>query len=223
MPISSNEIITNLIAFYKKQGVDLSYILEDPIFEKLPLAEKIKIIKNHAGEIHAGTNPNWTPDERASVISGGIMGSMAGLGAGAAGALLGEKLLHTVSANSGIELASQMAKNKAYLATVAGGILVGAGLGVGVNWLKERNRVRARQALRDQLGAISKNPNLENTLGALSIKSTFERSHELDKQLSQAIAQKVMSDIGGDAHKTYASGMYPRWYEQFSGQNFPLD
>lgn len=81
------QIVTHLLDAHKAQGVDLSYLLDNPVFLKLSLPDQLAAIKRHARDIHDGVHlaPSGSEFAQAGVATAlsGLRGGLAGLGIGA--------------------------------------------------------------------------------------------------------------------------------------------
>jgi hypothetical protein len=80
-----NKLAAQLIAFYKSRGIDLHYLLDDAYFMKLPLSDKIRIVKEHAEELEQGTRSDLynisrfdIRKYRRGVAEGALAGALAG-------------------------------------------------------------------------------------------------------------------------------------------------
>ncbi len=47
------QVLQSLIEMYKERGVDLSFVVGDPMFAGLPLSAKVQLIKKYAGTLNA--------------------------------------------------------------------------------------------------------------------------------------------------------------------------
>ena len=181
--MNDQQVVSGLLAFYKQQGMDLAYVLDDPIFMKLPLASKIEAIKNHANEIVEGTSPGFNKIDRQailartarSIVTGGLTG-------GSLGAALGAGV-------PGFD-----PRRTAIL-----GAITGAASGLGSALLSRAQEMTARKAVRGQLAAAAANPTDANVLGALSVKGIHSRQGAAREQIIHSLqeaANKAISHEG---------------------------
>lgn len=191
MAISHEQVVDSLIAFYKSRGTDLSHVLEDPVFKKLPIESKVEAIKRNASILAAGTSKGWTSEEKSNVTSDAINGAITGAISAGTAIPVGIALL----AAKGIPLANSMANSKALAITLAGGALVGGALGGITSYARTRNEVLARHQIGNQFNKIHENPSNENAIGALSLRGIYSREHSLRSSLVNRIADKLDSNI----------------------------
>ena len=185
--MNDQQVVSSLLAFYRQQGIDLSYVLDDLIFTKLPLASKIEAIKTHAQEIVDGTSPGFNKVDRnailartaRSIVTGGLTG-------GSLGAALGAGI-------PGFDPRK----------TAIIGAVTGAASGLGSAVLSRIGEVSSRKAVRGQLEAAAKNPTDVNAIGALSIQGIHGRQGAAREQLVQSLqeaASKAVSAEGMAPH-----------------------
>lgn len=80
------QIIKSLLATYREKGVDLTNIVSNPIFMHLPLETKVRMLRQNADEILAGSRAGISKTDivqalkRAGTVAG-ISGAIAGFGA----------------------------------------------------------------------------------------------------------------------------------------------
>lgn len=159
MSLDSSQIVHSLIAFYKRRGADLTYMLGDPLFDKLPIEDKVNAIKTHASTILASTPAGFNRDEKkliaGEVIAGGLTTGLAAYGLG-----------RTVFGNPAF--ANTFARNRAMAA--AGGVAVVGGLlgGAMIGRLKADSLEQKRLAIRNELARTVNHPSAENAIGVLA-------------------------------------------------------
>lgn len=157
--MNESQVVAALLQFYKRQGIDLHYVLDDPVFDKLPLQAKIEAIKTHAAEIVEGTRPGIGKAERGSILTRALtLGAKGGVTGAALGASLGA-----------------VARGAKPYMPAAIGAVSGFAAGVANGLLEARQSVAAKRAVRDQLHAVSQDPSDTNALGALSIRGIHAR------------------------------------------------
>lgn len=121
--MNDNEVVLALLDYYKKKGIDLYRILDDPMFKSLSRDTQIKAIQMYASRIAEGTPVTVNKNDFKSTLRqmlfrggiGAITGGIAGLGfakafnngkvpaeAFAAGAMFGATggLLHSIGASA---------------------------------------------------------------------------------------------------------------------------
>lgn len=176
------QIVAALLQFYKQQGVDMHYVLDDPVFSKLPLVTKIEAIKKHAAEIVAGTSP--------------------GLGRAETGALLTRALrLGVQGALTGAAVGAGMSASTAFMTAKKGagfGAVTGLVAGLGSGALGAYQQFADKRAIRDQLEATAKNPTDSNVLGALSIGAINQRRVISRDEILDAVRGATESAVSPD-------------------------
>lgn len=205
MPLSNEQIISGLIAYYRQRGVDLSYILGDELFSKLPPAEKVEIIKNKAAEIVQGSSPNFSKSEKletgVNLLEGAGVGAlMGGIGANA---IVKANLASVASRN--IPGVISRSRNMAIL----GGAIGGATIGLLGGYLASRQKANARAALYKELQNAANNPTDINAIGALSAANVHNISHSarallVDKALKHLDSVRpTLKDVGSTVYSAY--------------------
>jgi hypothetical protein len=189
MPISNEQVVDSLIAFYKSRGADVSYLFNDPVFTHLPIQDKVESVKRHASQIHDGIPTTWNKEEKAGVIGGAIGGGLAGLGTGALAARAFQEGLK----NAGKPIANIMAANKAAAASIAFATLVGTGIGAYSSYVNNKSKVDARLGLKDQLKNTIRDPSDQNAVGTLSIQEQVKREHLLRDALLNRVSERLTS------------------------------
>ncbi|HET8686726.1 MAG TPA: hypothetical protein VFM18_08685 [Methanosarcina sp.] len=169
------QVVAALLKFYKDQGIDLSYMLDDPIFEKLPTQSKIEGIRTHAKEIVEGTAPGYTSLDRKSILAKVLrFGAQGAIGGTLAGAAVG-------SASKGVP---------SHFPAVLGGVL-GLTVGVADGVLSSKPAISARKSFRNQMIEVQRNPSLPNVLGALSMQRIHSAQTAHHQEAYQAIREHV--------------------------------
>lgn len=159
--MNESQVVAALLQFYKRQGIDLHYVLDDPVFDKLPLQAKVEAIKTHAAEIVEGTHPGLGKAERGSILTRALtLGAKGGMTGAALGASLG-----AVARGA-----------KPYMPATIGAVS-GFTAGVANGLLEARQNIAAKRAVRNQLQAVSQDPSDSNALGALSIRGIHNRQN----------------------------------------------
>jgi hypothetical protein len=80
--MNENQIVSNLLDFYHKKGIDLYMVIDDPMFKNLSLDTKIAVIRKYADKLGQSTPRGYTKSDISSVIKEALFGAgMAGAGA----------------------------------------------------------------------------------------------------------------------------------------------
>lgn len=173
--MNENQIVLSLLNFYKSEGLDLHFILDDPIFNSLSLQTKIDMIKKYAGDIQRGMTPGFTPAERRSILrealGQGVMGAITGIGATSAAAKL----------FSGGRIAPH---------AIAAGALTGALSGAAVGAVRRMQSQNQKKQLRQYLQNVAENPTDEGAISVIAKRSLQTRSANPDLQ------NKIIGKIG---------------------------
>jgi uncharacterized membrane protein len=191
--MNDQQVVASLLAFYKQQGMDLSYVLDDPIFVKLPLAARVAAIKKHAQEIVDGTSPGFNKIDRNAILTHAAKSIIAG---GFTGASLGAAWGSTVPGFK--------PKNTAVI-----GALAGATAGLANSALGRYHDLSARQAVRGQLQAAAADPSDVNAIGALSVQGIHNRQGAARNEILQTLRDAT-------SHASSKEGIAPLigYYEQ---------
>jgi hypothetical protein len=177
--MTDEQIVSALITSYRNRGVDLSYLLSDPLFERLPIRSKIQAIQNHAEELQAGIKDGITSNDvkrmSADILFEGARGASVGGGLGAA--------LAAAGAAGGIT-PLKGALLGAAVTGVTGGLL-GAFRGY--------QGVGERRDLKTALKAVSEAPSPTNALGALSHHHATASDRNLKRDILSRVAEKLQT------------------------------
>lgn len=211
--MSNEAIVDSLLEFYKSRGTDLSYLLEDSVFEKLPVQDKIAAIRRHAKTIYEGSPEAWNKEEKAVIKGSTISGVMSGAGLG----ILGSVAAWNVIKNNPGALANVMAKNKALAGTLLAGSIVGATAGAVTGYMRGVSSATPRLAMREQLGKVIGNPSDANTIGVLSIKPQYRREHALRDILLTKVTDKINTGVE-DYSKKNLPELFKGHYSAYSSQ-----
>lgn len=184
MPITNEQVIDSLIAFYKNRGADLSYLLVDPVFSSMSIQNKVEAIKRHAAELHQGINSNWTTENRGNIISnvigGAVSGSLMGFSGGKAGLGMFQQ-----------PLASTMARNKVLATLAATGAVAGAIAGGVTSYLNQKEEQDTRKELKKAFGNLAQNPTDNAAVGIFPLTHQYEREHALRHGLVHRITRGI--------------------------------
>jgi hypothetical protein len=152
------QVIKSLLEFYKERGTDLYAVLDDPIFQKLDLAHKIKIIKDNAGAMVDGTKHGLSKAEVRNIL----------VEAGLAGALTG-----TLSLSSAMAIASKLAGGQILpVKAMALGIGAGAGIGAATSAFSAYNSLNKRKTLIEKLKELQADPTDNNAIKLMALRNS---------------------------------------------------
>lgn len=181
--LTDDQIVLALIAAYKSRGTDMSAMLDDPLFDKLPAATKIKAIQNHAGTIGEGIKPGYGKVDYTRIGANTLLsipgGAMAGAGIGAT--------LAARSGNLGVG---------ALHGALMGGLLTGTA-GALASMFSSADDAARRKALKTVLTEAGNNTSVEKAIGALTTSHAGTRSSTLRKNILDRIAGMVTEQAHG--------------------------
>lgn len=181
--MNETQVVGALIEFYRRQGIDLHNVLDDPVFQKgLSLEGKIQALKAHAAEIVAGTHPGFSPGERQTLAMRALrLGAQGAFAGSAAGAALG-------AVAKGVHPA---------MPALLGGITgLTAGLASGV--IEARQSMQQRKAVRGQLEQLAEDPSDANAVGALSIRGAYALQNPLRDEAYKTLRDFASSSVSPD-------------------------
>lgn len=164
MSLDASQVVNSLIAFYRSKGADLSYLLGDPIFQKLPLEERVNGIKAQANTLLEGIPQGLNRQEKNLVWGDVVGGTMTGAG------IVGGISHWAAKSHPGMgSLFSHAPSRYKALATIIVPTLVAGAVAGGLaGWAKADTLHQSRKALRNQLQNTARNPSDANALGTLS-------------------------------------------------------
>lgn len=193
MDVTSEQIVTGLIAFYKRNGVDLTYLLGDPTFQSLKTKEKVEAIKTHAKELYANSTDSLTRAEKTNILGEALF---------TAGATL--PVLATLAMTS-------VAKGwypgvHSHALKVGGGAAIIGSLAAGAikAGFKTSDALAHRRALRRELYNASVNPTTDAAVGVLSSSAIQNQAAPLRKLLLDK-AHVAMDKAWDPAERTVAT------------------
>jgi len=176
--MTDEQLVLALIKAYKDRGIDMSYILDDPIFSKLPAPSRIKAIQTHARELHSGVPSNLTGSDygrlASSTVFTALPGALAGWGIGSA---LASQIPWGVNKYSGAAIG----------ATVMG--LAGALAG----GTKALSSIDDRRQIRNQLDQTARDPSTENAIGVLSTKHMHTSGRDLRDKILEMVSGNIIN------------------------------
>jgi hypothetical protein len=173
--MNENDIVLNLLRFYKSEGIDLHQILDDPIFIKLSLQTKIQMIKSHAEQIKEGTTEGISKADLkhagTSALFHGILGAMSGAAASAAAAKL-------------------FAGGRISPAAIVLGSAPGFGFGLAMSALQNAGKYQNRNKIRHYLGDVARDQDDYSAIRVLA-KSNLNRASGLSHPAFNKFLERI--------------------------------
>lgn len=71
-PLTDDRVINDLINFYRSKGLNVTGVLDNPIFTSLSTQTKVQIIKNHAEALSTGGHGLTSAEKRGLAVSAAI-------------------------------------------------------------------------------------------------------------------------------------------------------
>jgi hypothetical protein len=210
MALNNQQVVDSLISYYKSNGEDMTYLLEDPMFNRMPIQDKVEAIKLHAKTFRDSSPATLNRAEKADLKASLLGSAITGIGAGMLGVGAGIKLVSSV----GVPLAQHMKAHRIAAAVSIGSVLLASGAVSGIlGYAKAKQLANARQAVRRQLLATQENPSDDNAIGVLASKAQYSR----DTAFSQALMGSVKNlDPTSTLNKKWVSDQYVDTYKNFS-------
>jgi len=190
MSFSNEQILNSLISFYARKGVDMSYVLGDPIFRKLPVEDQVEAIKKNADRILAGTSKTLTKPEK-RLIWQNALGSSILAGSAAAG-VVGAVMRNPAFSNT-------MNRNKSLAFMGGTALAIGGAAGYISGRLGTDDSVASRKAVRKELELTAKTPTNENALGALAASHLYSQVSAPRRDLAAKIINVINGQVSGGA------------------------
>lgn len=178
--MSEDLVILALIKSYKQRGVDMSNMLDDPLFVALKPHEKIKAIQHHASEIQEGIDPTPKLSDASRILRNILVD-------GALGATTGAALGYHFG--GGTEGLSRGALVGAGLAGLSGAIMGGMGAA---------SDISHRRSLYSSLYAPKFIPTPENAVNVLSNPDTSAAGRLTKQRIIERIGTKVQGTLHGN-------------------------
>lgn len=75
MQLTKEQVAEALLSHYKRNGMDMSALLRDPVFTGLPAEVKVSFVHNHAKELAERINPNTSSYERGDLALSAAKGA----------------------------------------------------------------------------------------------------------------------------------------------------
>ena len=158
MPLTNDDIIAGLVAYYKRTGVDMTSLLGDPTFQGMKTVQKVQAIKDYAKVIHEGSSDSLSSGEKGAIAANAAWRGFVPM-IPAIGAIGAAKFAPLVLAG---------AHRKALLVSGLTGIAMGASLGALQGYLMARQNQVNKQSLRANLANVVNNPTTTNAVGVLA-------------------------------------------------------
>lgn len=186
----NNDLVLDLLEYYRSAGIDLIHVLDDPVFVNLPIRAKIAAIQSHAQDILHGTpNALSASDKRALITRTALMTAKGAIAGGAAGAALGA--------------ATRLGSNTM---PVAFGALAGALAGLGGATLDATTNIANRASVKHQLQATATNPTTVNALGVLSSARIAQMQNAYLKEIAKEVSGPLHDTISETALRRHVQG-----------------
>lgn len=183
MPLTDDQIVLALIASYKSRGIDMSAMLDDPLFDKLPAAVKIKAVKDHAGTLSQGTASGYRKVDYTRIGANALLsmpqGALTGAGIGAALATPGK---YGVNSMHG---------------ALVGALLTGAA-GAISGYMASSEEANRREAIKNALEVAAKDRSVETAVSALTTSHANASSATLRKN----ILDRISGIVGMNAERS---------------------
>lgn len=178
--MNENEIVLNLLDFYKRKGLDLYMVLDDPTFKALSLDTKLKAIQNYAKMIYTQSPHGISKRDFKSALKDLIFQTGTGaLGGAAAGGVA----------------AAAFTGGRVPRMAVMGGALLGATGSLFNSGFNILNKVNDRHFMHAELKNVVDNPTPGNALNYLTANHLrgplTEDAHNLVKRISESGDKKL--------------------------------
>lgn len=210
--LTDDQIVRSLIAYYHNTGVDLSTLLNDPIFEKLPIGSKVDAIKKYAATIVQGSSKNPGKPYHKAILNSGLLGAgtgaFTGMGAGFA----------TWAAMKPFPLGT-LGSLKALAYTVGSGALLGGASAAISSYLEHKGNITARENMHNQLRRTAESPTTENALGLLSSNYISSKRDEGNQALRRRLDSYIIPAID-NAGKELLPGTFTKSYNRYNAEYF---
>jgi len=187
MPLTNEDIIASLVAYYKRTGVDMTALLGDPIFQAMKVHDKIEAIKVYAKDIHDGSSSWLQPAEKKNIAMTSVFNAWPVIPAVA-----------TVAMNNHISGLLPGIKSKALLSLGIGGAVAGLGIGAIKGYMQARDALDYRNRLRQNLENVVNNPTTTNAVGVLAQGNVMNHQFSLGRALLQRMPKEFDELHPGD-------------------------
>lgn len=171
MPLTNEDIVSAIVAYYKRTGVDMTALLGDPTFNALKVPDKIEAIKKYSADIHAGSSSNLGSAAKKSIAVEAVMSALPVIPATIA--IARTVMPHLMPGVKTLSLAQ----------AAGGGLVFGLGTGAILAYARARQAQDYRNALRRNLANVVQNPDTINAIGVLSTSNVQGQSYSLKNHL----------------------------------------
>lgn len=202
MPITNEDIISSLVAYYQRTGVDMTALLGDPTWQAMKVYDKIEAIKKYAQEIHAGSADELSRSEKKYIATDAVLNAWPVIPAIATLALHGPimKVLPGVHGKTLIGLG-------------IGGAVIGTGVGLIQAYIQAKQTQDYRQAIRANLQNVVQNPSNTNAIGVLATDNIRRQNFST----KDAILQRIRSELQANFHPgEWVKTEYPSTLSQYN-------
>jgi hypothetical protein len=174
--MNEEQIVLSLIAMYKREGIDLHQLLDEPLFNALPVQRRIELIRMYAKEIHAGIHSGVSSRDVKSFLKGllpsAFGGAVAGFGAAKA-------VSHAIQGG-------RMAPG-----ALVGGAIAGASFGAGIRLFRAVGENSERRRIKEYFGQAAQNPTDGNAIQAIGYYGLRTRSQKAEAEPFNKILDKI--------------------------------
>jgi hypothetical protein len=211
------QIINSLIEAYTERGVDLTSIVDDPMFKGLSLSSKISAIKSNANTIIQGTSKGFSKDElkkagKKAAIAGGLAALFGTLGTMQAIPFFPGEFKYPVSS----------------IAKLVG---VGAAASAGISGVASFMNHGDRKSILKDLDRVKENPTDNNVLKMLINRGVYTPLQTKDplitglNNLSDRANALVLHDAGiyGNREAILKSDLHHGYNPYHEGQKESID
>jgi hypothetical protein len=188
--MNEEQIVLSLIALYKREGVDVHQLLDEPLFNALPVQRRVELVKMYAQQLHDGIKTGLTRRDAKNflkdVLYSGAMGGATGFAA--------------VKALSRSGMVSP--------ASLTAGIFAGLGTGVAISTLKNMDRMGNKHRLKSYFGLTAKNPTDSNAIQSMGFHNLRTRVNKEDSEVFNKVLQR-MDEYGKNNARNQAERYIP--------------
>lgn len=157
MPLTNEDIVSALVAYYKRTGVDMTSLLGDPTFMSLKTPDKIDAIKRYAADLHAGSSDDLRSQDKKTIAMEAAIGALPIIPAA-----------FTILRSQAVKDLSPAIRNLSLGQALVAGLAMGAATGGMMAYAKAKQSQDYRKALRANLGNVARDPSTTNVIGVLA-------------------------------------------------------
>jgi hypothetical protein len=181
--MNEEQIVLSLIAMYKREGIDLHQLLDEPLFNALPVQRRIELIRMYAKEIHAGIHSGVSSRDVKGFLKGLLPSAFGGAVAGYGAAKVIKETFK----------GGRMAPS-----ALIGGAVAGASFGAGVRLFQAINENSNRRRIKEYFGQAAQNPTDGNAIQAMGYYGLRNRSQKAEAEPFNKILDRI--DTMSEAH-----------------------